>query len=341
MKRTFAFALLAAVTSFAPLPDLRAEDNVSPRGNLFFSPGNSSGTVYRNRQVEVDNQAKQEVSDRNQEQRQLARPPLLENMREPLRRRPLFFRRSDRQFATPPTPTDLLAANPVSQRPPDVPWSNRATPVSRPTASAVPVSQSGQQVVVRPVTYGMRVGLGSMYPAAIFGQTAPSSPQPGTSYPAAGGAAPGYPMSINPEKYSYASRSNGACCDGTGYSPVYNSGYYTSGCYQSNACCRTSRRQCTLFGGLFRGCGSGCYSPPPPPCSTTCYADPCSAPMGGTYYAPPAYGTPTPIPSTTPTPPAPGNPVENVAPPQPIEKKVTPEPQAKLSPRIPGLPPDA
>ena len=150
---------------------------------------------------------------------------MLGNLRESLKRRPLFFRTSDRQFATPAPLGD--SRTPLAAR-----------PVSQPTGSAVPVAGNGQHVVARPVTYGIRYGLGSMYPASIYGQTAPANAQPGSGYSAASGAAPGYPMSINPDKYSYASRSSGAYYDGTGYSPVYNSGYYTSGCYESNACCR-------------------------------------------------------------------------------------------------------
>jgi len=337
MKRTRAFALLAAVTCFLAAAIIHAEENVPPSGYLYFSPKNSSGTIYRYRKVagdtEVNREADRQASQSREKQlsqvkKQPSPQPILGNLRESLRRRPLFFRRSESQFATPVSLGD--AREPVAAR-----------PVSQPTSSALPVARSGQPVV-RPVSYGVRYSLGSMYPASIYGQTAQANTQPGTGYPAASGAAPGYPTSINPEKYSYASRSNGACCDGTAYSPIYNSGYYTSGCYESNACCRTSRRQCTLFGGLFRGCGCSCYSPPPPPCPTTCYVDPCYGPMGGaTYYAPPAYGTPTPVPTTKPAPPAPGNPIDNAAPPQPIEKKVTPAPQANLSPRIPGLPPDA
>jgi hypothetical protein len=356
MQRILAFAFLAAVTNLTGLSYLGADDVVTQRGTIYFAPGSTSGTYYEYRKVEAGNQANQEASDRKAEEREASPRPLLGNLRESLRRRPLFFRRSERQSSSPSSVADSRetpASSPVSQRPNEGPWAQRAVPVTQRNFAAVPVSRNGQPAAARPVSYGIRSGLGSMYPAAIFGQTGPAPSQPAMTYPPSAGAQ-GLPADINQQKYAYASRCNG-CYGGETYyspgyssygysSPIYNSGYYTSGCYQSNACCRTSRRFCTPFGGMFRGCGCSCYSPPPPPCPTTCYVDPCYGPMGGgAYYAPPAYGTPTPMPSTpapsTTTPPAPGN-IDN-GPPQPIEKKVTPEPQANLSPRIPGLPPDA
>ena len=147
----------------------------------------------------------------------------------------------------------------------------------------------------------------------------------------------------DPNKYSYAAPA------GSGYyGSVYNSGYYTSGCYETNACCRCCRRRCTIFGGMSYGCGPGCYAAVPPPCTTTCnYADPCYQP-GGMFVAPPTNGTPNPAPATpgaaqppTPQAPTPAPAVEDVSPPQPIEKKAASPPQANLAPSIPGLPPDA
>jgi len=334
MQRIFAFALVAVTTNFTVPSYLTADDNVTQRGYIYFAPGSSKGTFYSVPKAENGSQGNQPVSTRKPDDNEAAPQPLFGNLRESLRRRPLFFRRSESQISR-----ETLAASPVSQRLPEEPSANRSSAVAQSRASAVPVSQYGRPFYARPVTYGARYGLGSMYPAAIYGQ-APAGSQPNMNYPPSPTPAQGNGANINPGKLASASRSDGCYDNMTYYSPAYNSGYYTSGCYQSNACCRTSRRQCTLFGGMFRGCGCSCYSPPSPPCPTTCYADPCYAPMG-TNYAPPAYGTPTPAPSTTPSPPAPANPVDDVAPPQPIQKKVTPEPQAKLSPRIPGLPPDA
>jgi|SRR5579872_2184186 len=212
-----------------------------------------------------------------------------------------------------------------------------ATPAQ--TAEAKPVAPSaapsGQPVRARPISWGLRHRMGSAYAAANLGQTA-SSPAPTPAYGSLGysasspGAAANAPMAGPSYKYSYAGR--GPYYYGT----AYNSGYYASGCYVSNACCRASRRYWTPFGGMCHGWGSGCYAPPAPPCPTTCaYTDPC---YGG--YAAPAYGTPTPVPTTAPPPPAAPQNYDN-PPPEPVEKKVTPAPQASRSPRIPGLPPDA
>lgn len=208
-------------------------------------------------------------------------------------------------------------------------------PATTLSQTAAVQARSAVQPVVRPVSWGYRLGALSAYPAAIYGQTqspAPPSPPASTAQPMydAPTAAPAT-STINPYKYAYAGRADSGTCFGS----AYTSGYYLSGCYQSNACCRASRRLCTPFGGMSYGCTPGCYIPQTPPCSTTCAY---TYPATGTTTAPPAYGTPTPLPSTTPPPPAPVNPD---APPQPIEKKVTPAPQANLFPKIPGLPPDA
>jgi hypothetical protein len=126
-----------------------------------------------------------------------------------------------------------------------------------------------------------------------------------------------------------------------GWGTPYNAGYYGSGCYTGNACCRASQRYCTPFGGMFRGCGSGCYLPTPAPCPTACaYVDPCGPVTGSPVVTPPAAdATPLPSPSNT-APPTP-QPPDAQDPATPVEKKVTPAPQARNFPRIPGLPPDA
>jgi hypothetical protein len=194
----------------------------------------------------------------------------------------------------------------------------------------------GQQVVVRPVSWGARAVVAYVYPTAAYGQYVQAPGQPPADAQAIYGAPSTYPAGINPYKYSYAGSSMG----GYAYAPVYNSGYYTSGCYEANACCRCCRRRCTLFGGMAYGCGAGCYTAIPAPCPTTCaYGDPY-----GNMIAPPANGGPTPAPSAappTPAPPTPSPSIDNGDSPQPIEKKVSPAPQANLFPRIPGLPPDA
>ncbi|MGE5193011.1 MAG: hypothetical protein ACM3U2_10955, partial [Deltaproteobacteria bacterium] len=199
-----------------------------------------------------------------------------------------------------------------------------------------PFPPVGQQVVFRPVSWGSRLAVAYVYPTAAYGQYVQAPGEPAAESRAMNSGATSYPEGINPYKYSYVSRGMG----GYYYASAYNSGYYTTGCYQTNACCRCSRRRCTLFGGMGYGCGPGCYTTIPAPCATAC------APINpyGNSIAPPAYGTPTPTPSAappTPAPPTPAPGTDNAAPPQPIEKKVTPAPQANLFPRIPGLPPDA
>jgi hypothetical protein len=346
VKRLLAFAVVAGLTNFAACSYLRAEDVVTQRGFIVFAPGSSQGTYYEYKKPEAANREKQEASEQKDGEKEALRRPLLANLRESLRRRPLFFRRYDRPETG---PSSIVASR---EAPP-------ATAGSQPPAEgqypprAIPVSQ--RNFAARPVSYGSRWSTGSIFPGAVFGQTGPAPSQPAMTYPPSAGAQ-GLPADINSQKYGYAARSNGGYdgvtyySPGPGYgyySPVYNSGYYTSGCYEANACCRTSRRYCTPFGGMFRGCGCACYSPPPPPCPTTCYLDPCYGPMGGpTYYSPPASGSPTPAPAAKPqTPPTPNPPAPSkLDDPQPVEKKVTPEPQANLSPRaprIPGLPPDA
>jgi hypothetical protein len=208
-------------------------------------------------------------------------------------------------------------------------------PVVRPAAAAQPAPAVRPAPVIRPVSWGVRMGALSAYPAAVYGQTqSPAPPMPPASTAQgsydAPAAAPAT-STINPYKYAYAGRADAGSC----YGSAYTSGYYLSGCYRTNACCRASRRLCTPCGGMCLGCTPGCYIAQTPPCPTTCAY---GYPATGTTSAPPAYGTPTPVPSTTPSPPAPANPD---APPQPIERKVTPAPQANLFPRIPGLPPGA
>jgi hypothetical protein len=204
--------------------------------------------------------------------------------------------------------------------------SQRAAP-----AFSAPLPPVGQQVVLRPVSWGSRLAVAYVYPTAAYGQYGQTPGQPAPESQVMGGNSSSYPAGINPYKYAYPP-GGGA---GYSYAPVYSSGYYTSGCYQANACCRCCRRRCTLFGGMAYGCSPGCYTSIPAPCPTAC--------AYGGMISPPAYGTPTPVPSAAPTtpPPTPAPGTDDGAPPQPIEKKVTPVPQANLFPRIPGLPPDA
>jgi hypothetical protein len=191
----------------------------------------------------------------------------------------------------------------------------------------------GQQVVLRPASWGSRLAVAYVYPTAAYGQYVQAPGEPPADSQIMNGSSSSYPAGINPYKYAYPP-GGGA---GYYYASVYSSGYYTSGCYEINACCRCCRRRCTLFGGMAYGCGPGCYTSIPAPCPTACA-------YGGYMISPPAYGTPTPAPATAPTTPAPPTPApgtDDGAPPQPIEKKVTPAPQANVFPRIPGLPPDA
>jgi hypothetical protein len=241
----------------------------------------------------------------------------------------------------------------------------RAVPRTALAAPAVPV---GYAVPSRPVTWGVRYGVGYGYPASLFGQVpTPANGQPlpppnarpmtpayaqanygsGSMYLGTPGTAPvtGYSSiygyagrfygpyyGYGPSYYAYG----GAC----GWGTPYNAGYYGSGCYGVNASCRASQRYCTPFGGMFRGCGSGCYLPTPAACPTVCaYTDPCGPMTGNPSATPPAYGTPLPAPSNT-APPTPAPP-DAQEPPTPVEKKVTPAPQAGNFPRIPNLPPDA
>lgn len=197
-------------------------------------------------------------------------------------------------------------------------------------------------------------------PSPGYGPAGPGAPQAGVgnvptpgSNPAQYGNAPPPAAAggLSPI-YAYSGRYNGpyygngmqyygygGCC---GWGSPYNSLYYNSGCYGVNACCRSSRRFCTPFGGMGFGCGSGCYAMTPPPCPTVC--DPCygSAVVPGPGVAPPTYvpqqgggAQPQPMP---PTPEPPG---DTPPPPQP---SVKPAPQASnfrrvpIFPRIPSLP---
>lgn len=234
--------------------------------------------------------------------------------------------------------------------------------------SGYPASLFGQ---VRPVTaYASQAELAQAPAAAAPAAGAapvpqsPATPQttltPNPGYgPAYGGGAPmygGVPPALSPSGrsgiygyagryyapgFSYGSTYYGGCgpsyysyggCGGWG--TPYNSSYYTSGCYNTNACCRAPRRSCTLFGGLFAGCGSSCYVPTPPQCPLTC--DPCET--GAVYGAPPLMAPQGALAPPDPAPPTPMPPAETTSPPAPVEKKVTPAPQASNTPRIPDLP---
>ena len=241
------------------------------------------------------------------------------------------------------------------------------------TAFATPAVPAGYAVPSRPVTWGVRYGVGYGYPASLFGQVPGSAagqplPPPNAQPLTPAYAQPNYgngsmflgtasmaPVTGSSSIYGYAGRFYGPYY---GYGPsyygyggsggwgsAYNAGYYGSGCYTGNAGCRASRRFCTPFGGMFRGCGSGCYAPTPAPCPTACaYTDPCGPMTGYPSAAPPAYGTPLPSPSNTGpsnvAPPMPAPP-DAQYPAAPVEKRVTPAPQARNFPRIPNLPPDA
>src|SRR5258708_27791006 len=127
------------------------------------------------------------------------------------------------------------------------------------------------------------------------------------SYDAPAAAAP-VTSTINPYKYAYAGRSDAGYC----YGSAYNSGYYLSGCFRSNACCRASRRLCTPFGGMSYGCTSGCYISQTPACPTTCAYG--YSPSGNKIF-PPALWTPAPVSLTAPPSPAPPNPRPPTPPP--------------------------
>lgn len=244
----------------------------------------------------------------------------------------------------------------------------RTAPVA---AYATPAVPYGYAVPTRPVSWGARYGISGGYPASLFGQvTAPAAAQP-TAPAYAQPATPAYaqpnygngsmyqgtpsmaPVTGYSSIYGYAGRFygpyygygpsyygyGGAC----GWGTPYNAGYYGSGCYTGNACCRASQRYCTPFGGMFRGCGSGCYLPTPAPCPTACaYVDPCGPVTGAPapVAAPQTYDQNSPAPSNNTAPPTP-QPPDAADPATPVEKKVTPAPQARIFPRIPGLPPDA
>ena len=164
----------------------------------------------------------------------------------------------------------------------------------------------------------------------------PAAPMYGGT-PSQGGISPiyGYAGRFNGPYYGYGPQYYGyGGCNGWGSG--YNSPYYTAGYYGANACCRSSRRLCTPFGGMALGCGSGCYVATPPPCPTLC--DPCNTSAAGPGYAPqpmiapPASGI---QPQPQPLPPTPQPPTETPPPPQP---SVKPAPQASLFPRVPIYP---
>ncbi len=246
----------------------------------------------------------------------------------------------------------------------------RTAPIAAPLTPAAPY---GYAVPARPVTWGVRYGVGAYgYPASLFGQvTAPADAQPTTapSQPLAPAyAQPNYgngsmyqgtpattPVTGYSSIYGYAGRFYGpyygygpsyyGYAGAGGWGSPYNAGYYGSGGYSANACCRASRRYSTPFGGMALGCGSGCYLPTPPPCPTACaYVDPCGPVTGSPSAVPQTYDSPTLYPpGTGPSNAAPPTPAPPDAQPPttPVEKKVIPAPQAKNFPRIPGLPPDA
>lgn len=266
-------------------------------------------------------------------------------------------------------------ARPVAQQQGQQPAD--AAPQAAPaTALVTPAVPYGYAVPARPVSWGVRYGVvGYGYPTSLFGQLTAPAAQP---MPAPAGqpltpayAQPNYgngsmyqgtpnttPVTGYSSIYGYAGRFYGpyygygpsyySYGGSYGWGSPYNAGYYGSGCYTGNACCRASQRYCTPFGGMFRGCGSGCYLPTPAPCPTACaYVDPCGPVTGSPTVAPPTpqtYDNPTQGPPNTPpsntAPPTP-QPPDAQDPATPVEKKVTPAPQARTFPRIPGLPPDA
>jgi hypothetical protein len=322
MPRHFAFSITAFATGLMISAVAGADEPQPQRGHFYFPPVKIAAPVYRPRAV-VQQPAQQQSA--------------------------------------------------VAERAvPAQPYATRVPATSAYSTAAVPY---GYAVPSRPVSWGARYGVGAGYPASLFGQvTSPVNPQqtsPAPNQPQTPAyAQPNYgngsmylgtpsttPVTGYSSIYGYAGRFYGPYY---GYGPSYysyggmggwgtpyNAGYYGSGCYMGNACCRASRRYCTPFGGMFMGCGGGCYIPTPPPCPTACaYVDPCG-PVTGTPVpsvptpsaAPQTYDTPLPSPSNA-TPPAPQPPGAD-EPATPIDKKVTPAPQAKNFPRIPNLPPDA
>ena len=280
------------------------------------------------------------------------------------------------------SPASTYQARPVAQ---PQPQAQAVARIAHARLIATPAVPYGYAVPARPVSWGARYSVGTGYPASLFGQlTAPTYAQPTpTPAPLAQPMTPAYaqpnygngsmymgtasttPVTGYSSIYGYAGRFYGPYY---GYGPSYygyggaggwgtpyNSGYYGSGCYSANACCRASRRYCTPFGGMFRGCGSGCYLPTPAACPTACaYSNPCGQMTGSLTPVPQTYDSPTLTPSNTapsntgranpaptynPAPPTPAPPDADA--PTPVEKKVTPAPQAKNYPRFPNLPPDA
>lgn len=322
MPRQFALKLGLLTTSLILGTLARADEPQPQRGYFYFPPVKSTTPAYRSRAA----------------------------VRQPVQ-----------QTAQP-------QATPAARTAPVQSYAARLNPAAVNSNLAAPY---GYAVPSRPVSWTARYGVGAGYPASLFGQvTAPpaAQPAPAASQPQTPAyAQPNYgngsmylgtpsttPVTGYSSIYGYAGRFYGPyygygpsyySYDGMGgWGTPYNAGYYGSGCYTANACCRASRRYCTPFGGMFRGCGCGCYIPNPPPCPTACaVVDPCG-PVTGTpapapSAAPQTYDTPLPAPSNatppTPQPPAAQDPVT------PVEKKVTPSPQARNFPRIPELSPDA
>jgi hypothetical protein len=184
--------------------------------------------------------------------------------------------------------------------------------------------------------------VGGAQPAAPGATSAPAGQVPMSSAaPAPGGISSIYAYSGRPYGPYYANAvqfySYGGNC---GWGSPYNSIYYNSGCYLDNACCRSSRRLCTPFGGMGYGCGPGCYVATSPLCPTGCdrYGTMSPSPsIAPPTYAPPPAGNmqPQAKPQPQPMPPVPQPPVETPDPPQPLEKE---DPQASNSPRVPVLP---
>src|SRR5579871_6670535 len=116
MKRLFAFAFVAAITNFGAFSYLSADDVVTQRGFVVFAPGSSTGTYYEYRKVESEDREQQDAGEKVVSGERLPQP-LLGNLRDSLRRRPLFFRVSDRPVSGPSSAQKSQAVNSASQRP--------------------------------------------------------------------------------------------------------------------------------------------------------------------------------------------------------------------------------
>src|SRR5262249_38508240 len=169
MKRFSVFCVAVVATSALALPELRAQEKAPPRGYIYYTPVNGSGTTYRF---------------------------LAPSRDEPTTRRAIYV---PEQTA----PAQRSEAAPVRQR-----------------------------VVVRPVRWGSRALAAYLYPTVAYGQYVQAPGQPAADAQGAYGGTATYPAGVNPYKYSYPASDPG----GYYYASVYNSGYYTSGCYQANAC---------------------------------------------------------------------------------------------------------